>query len=115
MYVSAQKWELAEKTFRSVLTEDKNDSHSVASIANIMLVLNRPEESEAFIRNAVVGGVNSHEMQFELAKAIVGQEKPNDEQKREATNILERLVKVGSHVEVATSILEEIEKTTLTK
>ena len=115
VYVSAQKWELAEKTFRSVLTEDKNDSHSVASIANIMLVLNRPEESEAFIRNAVVGGVNSHEMQFELAKAIVGQEKPNDEQKREATNILERLVKVGSHVEVATSILEEIEKTTLTK
>lgn len=115
IYVSAQKWDLAEKTFRTVLDEDKNDSRSVASIASIMLIQQRPEESEAFIRNAVFGGVNSHEMQFELAKALINQDSPNVEQKREAMRILRRLIEINSHVEPATAILAQMENEILTK
>jgi serine/threonine-protein kinase len=110
LYVLAKEWELAENSFRAILQEDKNNSNAIASIANAFLAQNKPDASEALLRSAMFDGVNSQTMQFELAKAMLGQSKTTPDKKAAAVAILKQLAIRAPHIKAVKTMLEKLDE-----
>ena len=116
LYVLANKLESAEETFQAILGKGKantnnDNAHCFASIAEINLLRNDPKQSEKSLRKAIARGINSKEMQFQLAKALAKQATDSDPaKKQEAISILKHLVEPATEFKPARALLEILEK-----
>ena len=92
---------------RELLKIDKTNTYAYATIANIFLNQNEPNESESVLREAIYDGVNSHTIQLELAKALLAQD--DDQKKEEATTILKELERLAPQMREPATILSKID------
>ena len=115
IYVLANNLESAEKTYRSILAKERTNTnqenaHCFASIAEINLQRNNPEQSEKSLRKAIAKGINSKEMQFQLAKALIEQADSESTKKQEGISILNQLVESATEFKPARVLLDSLER-----
>ena len=109
LYIVMKKWDLAKATFETILDFKPKDVTALASLANLHLSRNHPEQSESLLREAIYNGVNNHTIQLELAKALLGQSADGAEpdKQREGLQILKKLIELAPKLKSPAEILRK--------
>jgi len=71
LYLSANQRDLAKDTLETLLVVERNSEFPYVYLARLFLEEDQPAESEALLRKAIYGGLNSHTIQLELAKVLL--------------------------------------------